>query len=140
MRMPFFPKVAIGNGPVRPMLLGSGDVSRGVAVVSPSTNAPGWFGVKTNWFSFPEYQGPIVIRAERLDGPGKRVFTVNPASAVPVVPTGPTLNRTGRWRDMPGGTYVKSPGCYAWQIDGQDFSYATVFRGPPPERQPRMNW
>jgi len=128
VRMPRFPKVAIGQGPVRPMLLASGNVHRGIADISPSTNAPGWFGIKTNWFSFPSYQGPIVIRAEHLGGPGRIAFSVYPTTTVLVVPPGPTLNRAGRWRDMPGGTYVKSSGCYAWQVDGRGFSVVIVFK------------
>jgi hypothetical protein len=30
-------------------------------------------------------------------------------------------------RTAPGGTFVKGPGCYAFQVDGLDFSYNLIF-------------
>ena len=44
-----------------------------------------------------------------------------------VVPPGPTLNSDAGWRTAPGGTWVGTPGCYAWQIDGLTFSHVIIF-------------
>jgi hypothetical protein len=41
--------------------------------------------------------------------------------------SGPTLNGRDGWRQWPGGTWLRTPGCYAWQIDGTDFSDVIVF-------------
>ncbi len=30
--------------------------------------------------------------------------------------------RHGGWREAPGGLWVRTPGCYAWQVDGLSFS------------------
>jgi hypothetical protein len=41
----------------------------------------------------------------------------------------------GRARDRPSYTRVQAPGCYAYQVDGLDFSYTIVFEAvivPPP--------
>ena len=40
-------------------------------------------------------------------------------SIFPNVPAG--------WRMWPSGTYVASPGCYAWQVDGVGFSEIITF-------------
>lgn len=125
-KMPRFPRVALGRGPVRPMFLDGGDLSIGIVDARTSTNAPGWLAIKTNWFSMPSYQGPIVIRAARLGANGTIAFNVDPTDYVLVVPPGKTLNSTGLWRNMPGGTYVKTPGCYGWQVDGLTFSDVIV--------------
>jgi hypothetical protein len=59
---------------------------------------------------------------------------LNPGSGPLVVPAGPTINSfptpgpgTYRgYRTVPGSTWVKSPGCYAWQVDGRGFSEVIV--------------
>ncbi|MGH3305584.1 MAG: hypothetical protein ACRDOK_28745 [Streptosporangiaceae bacterium] len=45
-----------------------------------------------------------------------------------VVPPGPIENGIDGWRDAPGDTWIKAPGCYAWQVDGLRFSEVIVFR------------
>lgn len=72
-----------------------------------------------------------------------------PGSGPLVVPAGPTINTfytnfqpghvrdavTGRlvktlsgygYRTVPVGTWIRSPGCYAWQVDGGGFSETIV--------------
>jgi hypothetical protein len=34
----------------------------------------------------------------------------------------------GGWREFPYFTFVRSPGCYAWQVDGLSFSEVIVVR------------
>ncbi len=43
-----------------------------------------------------------------------------------VVPPGPTLNSFFGYGTVPGGLFVKTPGCYAWQVDGLGFSEIIV--------------
>ena len=67
-----FGGVALGTGPVRP-IIASGPVSdtrRGIAHLINPTSVPPWLAFKTLWFSMPAYQGPFIIRAIRLEGPG----------------------------------------------------------------------
>jgi hypothetical protein len=125
-----FSGIALGTGPVRPIIASgsASDASRGIADLVESTSAHPWLEVKTLWTSAPSYQGPIVIRAKRLDSHGVIAMGEQPTVDVLVVPPGPTLNGSSGWRTAPGGTWVMAPGCYAWQIDGLTFSYVITFQ------------
>jgi hypothetical protein len=116
-----FGGIALGSGLVRVVIANAGDLRRGVADLGPSSSPP-WIALKTLWFSVPAYQGPFIIRAERLGHPGPVAMGEAPTVAPLVVPPGPTVNGTGGWREAPGGLWVKAPGCYAWQVDGLKFS------------------
>jgi hypothetical protein len=117
------------DGPIRPIIAQQPPViaRRGIAYLAP-TSAPPWLGIKTLWFSVPAYQGPFVIRAKRLDHSGPVALGGAPALAPLAVPSGPTTNSWNGWRTVPGGTWVKSPGCYAWQVDGLTFSEEIVVK------------
>jgi hypothetical protein len=121
----YFEGMARGAGPVRVL---TGGTRRGVAELINPTSAPPWLALKTLWFSMPAYQGPFVIRAERLGRPGPVALGEGPVMAPLVVPPGPTLNSGLGYRTVPGGLWVKSPGCYAWQVDGLGFSEIIVVR------------
>jgi hypothetical protein len=127
----YFAGVALGHGLVRPLIASAGDVRHGVADLDPA-NTPGWREFKTLWFSVPAYQGPFVIRAQRLDKHGPIRLGGSgllPTSATPIaVPSGPTLNSWNGWRTVPSGTWATAPGCYAWQVDGRTFSEIIVVR------------
>jgi hypothetical protein len=125
----FFNGIALGRGPVRVLLADSGDIRHGRVDLSPSVR--GWFALQTLWFAMPGYNGPFVVRAERIGrkGPieaqpsGMGLF---PGSGPLVVSAGPTDNTADGYRTVPGSTWVKSGGCYAWQVDGQNFSEVIV--------------
>ena len=121
-----------GNGPVRVLI---GASRHGVAVLLAHTSAPPWLGFKTAWFSVPGYEGPFVIRAKRLGHPGPVSLAGTPAAMAPlVVPRGPTIDTVplgnGRpgYRSVQSVLWVRSPGCYAWQVDGLEFSEIIVVR------------
>lgn len=121
-----------GNGPVR---LLTGASRRGVAGLLAHTNAPPWLGLKTTWFSMPGYQGPFVIRAKRLGRQGPVAQGgIPPVIAPLVVPPGPTITTVPRSDGQPGYREVitvlsvRSPGCYAWRVDGLRFSEIIVIR------------
>lgn len=123
-----FGGVALGKGVVRPILVDqTGDDVHGIADMGP-TSQPPWLAVKTLWFSTPPYQGPFVIRGERLDGPGPVGLGEGPVQAPLVVPPGPTVNGAQGYRTAPGGIWVKTPGCYGFQVDGLTFSTAFVIK------------
>ena len=103
----------------------SGDLLAGRVAVSPSDTA-GWLAFKSLWVVAPSYQGPLLVRARRIDAPG-RVELLSGASPGPlVVPPGPTINDFSRTRTAPVGTYVSGPGCFAFQIDGKGFAESIV--------------
>lgn len=120
-----FGGIAHGTGPVR-VLVGN---RRGIADLINPTSVPPWLGLKTLWFSLPAYQGPFVIRAKRLGHPGPAAQGEGPVVGPLVIPPGPTFNSfADGYREVPGGLWVKTPGCYAWQVDGLNFSKIIVVR------------
>ncbi len=127
----YFGGVALGTGPVRPLIAMRGDLRHGVVDLGKSSS-PGWLAFKTLWFSGPAYRGPFLIRAKRLDRPGPVAFGESPTLAPLAVPPGPTLNTGAGYRTAPGATWVRAPGCYAWQIDGLTFSEVIVVRAVLP--------
>ena len=110
---------ALGPGPVAVLLSQGGDLSHSVVDLA-SSNVPGLHGITTEWAVEPRYKDWVVIRAKRLDGSGNA--TIGPI----VIAPGPSANGAIGWREEPTGTYVKSPGCYGWQIDGMSFTEEIV--------------
>lgn len=123
---------ALGPGPAQVVVEGAGDLTHGNADLLQSFT-PAWRGSKTLWLIQPAYQGPILIRAQQLDGNGP--IDINSASDGPslppaplILPPGPTPNHIKGWREAPAGTWVKSSGCYGWQVDGLTFTEVIVVK------------
>lgn len=149
----FFVGPVLGSGPVRVLLGDTGDIVHG-RVDLAARRVSGWFALQTLWFAMPGYDGPFVVRAARVgaESPIEVQSGGNgqlPGSGPLVVPAGPTINTfytnfraghrrdtvTGRsvstltgygYRTVPVGTWVRSAGCYAWQVDGRGFSETIV--------------
>jgi hypothetical protein len=122
----YFYGIALGDGPVRVAVGNHGDLLKGQVQVG-STGTPGWSALETLWFAMPSYDGPFVVRGERLGGSGSINVDGSATNPAPlVVPPGPTANTEGGIRVAPVSTWVTSPGCYAWQVDGLTFSYVIV--------------
>ena len=128
-----FGGTVLGRAPVVPLVApataaGEAPALKGVLRFLRSSQRDRWLSIKTLWFAFPRYQGPVWIRARRLDGRGVIRFGESPSLVDPFLPEGPTINGTRGFREWPGATWIKSPGCYAWQVDGVSFSRVIVFR------------
>ncbi len=130
-----FGGVALGNGKVRVLVANGGDVLHGQPTLG-TTAVPGWFALQTLWFTMPGYDGPFVVRGTRLGASG--TIEVHPGdggqapgSGPLVVPAGPTANTQDGYRTQPGSTWVTSPGCYAWQVDGQNFTEVIIVNARP---------
>jgi len=129
-----FVGVALGSGPVRVLLADAGDVLRGRVDVG-MRSSPGWIGLQTVWFAMPGYNGAFVVRAKRLGasspievrpgGTGYRIG-LSPGSGPLVVAANAGVYGPQGYRTMPGSTWIRSPGCYAWQVDGRGFSQIIV--------------
>jgi hypothetical protein len=127
----YFGGTALGDGPVRVAIGDGGNLRRGQAQLG-SPDVPGWFALETLWFAMPSYDGPFVVRGEPLGGSGSIHVDGSPTNASPlVVPPGPTANTQHGIRVAPVSTWVTSPGCYGWQVDGLSFSYVIVVAATP---------
>ncbi len=99
---------------------------------------------KVAWGADPSYSGPIRIRGGRIDGAGQLLLETfdNKHRGAPVKTLdGGNLmqeldllashstfpNVPSGWRMWPSGTYVPTPGCYAWQVDGLGFTELIIF-------------
>jgi hypothetical protein len=123
--------IALGSGPVRVFINNAGDLRHGMARLA-STDVPGWLALKTHFFSVPAYQGPFLVRAKSLDRSGSITLGADPTQTGPLlVPAGPAANGLAGWREFPYSTFVKAPGCYAWQVDGLTFSKTITVRMLP---------
>ncbi|HZD78730.1 MAG TPA: hypothetical protein VE646_01655 [Actinomycetota bacterium] len=96
--------------------------------------ADGWYVVKDVWVIDGTYTGPVLIRGGRIDGAGPLLLGWNPTTprrdGLLVTAGSPSLQTdpSSGWRSVPMGAYLRSPGCYAYQIDGTDFTSFIVFR------------
>jgi hypothetical protein len=120
----------LGDGPVGPDIFAFGQ-SLGPGIIRfIAVGDRGWYAAKTLWLAaFSDYRGPVLIRGRQLDGPHKVVMSGDGALLVdPQLGPGDTLNGfPSGLREWPGGTLLRTPGCYAWQVDGTDFSHVIVF-------------
>ena len=121
----------LGTGPARPAGLGTGAV---LEYESPTVGTwidRTWAGQKVLWAVDPAVNGTVLVRGRRLDGAGELAFEDPPQPEL-LLNTGTYEGRSGGWRDNPGFTRLRSPGCYAYQIDTADGTWSIVFtaRGP----------
>lgn len=99
---------------------------------------------KVVWAADPSYSGPVRIRGGRIDSSGQLLFdsfdnmwqgtsikTVDGSKLVPeldLLESHSTFpNVPPGWRMWPSGTYVATPGCNAWQVDGLGFTELIMF-------------
>ena len=86
---------------------------------------------KVLWVASSSYPGPVLIRGGRLDGAGAVRFgssNTPPKDEFRVTEgTARSLGEEPGWREWPSYTFVPSPGCYGYQIDGLDFTKIVVF-------------
>ncbi len=120
----------LGPGPVAPVGFGTDSTLH----YRPRFHGSDWGVQKVLWVAAPDYDGPILIRGGRVDGEGGVGFNIGAGRTLAEIqlPPGPALNTNNEgWRNWPSYTRIETPGCYAYQIDGTDFSYIVVFRATP---------
>jgi hypothetical protein len=116
-----------GEGPVY-ATLGTWDATISLA----ETGGPGpgdWYYVKVLWSVEGDYDGVVVVRGRQLDGAGAILFA--PDEHEPsgqhltalAFPAGTGTNA----RHFPTAVLLYQTGCYAFQIDGPDFTDVIVF-------------
>jgi hypothetical protein len=117
---------AYGEGPVF-VGLGTGDGR--IRYTEDAREDDGWFYNKTLWAIAPGYTGVVVITGGQIDGPTRLRF--NPAAGFPGEKRLELRfpNETERrWRYGPSETLIRAPGCYAFQVRGDNFNRTIVFK------------
>jgi hypothetical protein len=91
----------------------------------------GWYGTKAVWVVDSAYHGPLLIRGGRIDRTGPVQFRFDPETQQQhelfVDGVSPPPGASALWRSVPTTTYVRGPGCYAYQVDGTGFTSHVVF-------------
>src|SRR6266516_1153447 len=117
----------IGPGPAYPIGFAQpGSVLQFTYPPEPPSQFAGseWSGAKVLWFVAPRYRGPVLIRGGRLDHPDRLRFN---RGMIP--PLEMRIHRVFSGpRDRPSYTRLRAPGCYAYQVDGTNFSRVVVFQ------------
>lgn len=121
-----------GSGPVRLVVGDRGEASRGVVVLGNPDRSP-WLAAENVLLIDASYRGPVLLRGERLDGPGTAFFDGNEVRSYldPPYPDANTQNDGSR--TPPASIFVRSPGCYGFQIDGTDFTTTIVLELTAPK-------
>jgi hypothetical protein len=116
---------AFGPGPAFPTLQADNGRAYLSLTWSPSDQPyAGWFGTKALW-TVPRASGPVLVRGGQLDGMDPVGFDIGPSwtshvlSEIRLVGPDTILH--------PAATFVRAPGCYAYQIDTARSSYLIVF-------------
>jgi hypothetical protein len=113
---------ALGPGPAYPGL--GTDRGRAVLAYLVGWGYEGWDGTKLLWTA-PRYRGPYIVRGRQLDGPNVLRFDQGPQWSGRLHAD---LRLVGPETYLhPAATFVRAPGCYAYQVDGRRFSYLIVF-------------
>lgn len=117
---------AFGPGPAY-VALGAATSGAVLTFVWPPTEAPyrGWYGTKALW-TIPRYTGAVLVRGRQLDGDSGLGFDKGPGWSNRVHNA---LRLEGPETGLhPAATFVRGPGCFAYQVDILRASYLIVFR------------
>ena len=111
---------ATGSGPVY-ALVASRTVENTIELHEPQFD--GRYGVKVIWIADPVYDGAVLVRGQRIDGPGVVEFSASrPVNELQLSDrSGSAMDAPG-WRIWNRELWLEGPGCYALRIDGEDFS------------------
>jgi hypothetical protein len=137
----------LGDGPVFPFLAADGPAYDGLApaLFDPRERRHGWYSVRTVWVvEGSTSEAPILVRGGRLDTEGAIDFAIEGWGELGDTITlsdGTMIGTELRLRDgypeesgwvrYPTTTLFRSAGCYAFQIDGADFTKVIVFEVAP---------
>ena len=91
----------------------------------------GTLGAKVAWIASPDYRGPALVRGSRIDATGDMLFDpgYGPTTAGLHFDYDTGVRAAGfdeGWRFLPSTVLIRAPGCYAFQIDGIDWTATIV--------------
>ncbi len=125
----------IGPGPAYPVSKGAALRIEWPPPAATDFSTGAWGGQRVMWLVSSAYRGPLLVRGRRLDGRDAVRFD---GGTVPRGELRIGVDDRGGWpvgvmsddgqRYRRSLTRLRAPGCYAYQVDGLDFSYRVVFR------------
>ncbi|MDQ6806340.1 MAG: hypothetical protein M3065_15565, partial [Actinomycetota bacterium] len=86
---------------------------------------------RATWVAAPSYTGPVLIRGGRVGGAGVVGFGEGHVPVDELQLLSASSSSSGEpsgAREWPSFTRVRSAGCYAYQVDGTNFSEVIVFQ------------
>ena len=130
---------ALGDGPAYPLGFGEQGILQMYAPGSVTSQYwQQWSGARTPWIIAPASTGPILVRGGQIDGSHGMKFSGGAAPhgdylRDPALPElklqgGMNIDNAGWSVWLSTYTRVQVPGCYAFQVDGLNFSYTIVFQ------------
>lgn len=122
-----------GAGPVSFILGDRGDPQKGTSVLGTPPQA-GWLAAENVLLINKSYRGPVAIRGVLLDGSGDVGIGAPDTTAYVEPPLGGDANVHDGYRTPPATIWVKTPGCYGFQIDGLGFTERIVINMTAPRR------
>ena len=117
---------ALGGGPVFAL----GPDAHGTMATN-SFIGSAWSAGRVTWVASPSYRGPVLIRGRQVGGSGAVGFGEGHVPVDEMQLSGPAGTSPGEpagSREWPSFARVKSPGCYAFQVDGTSFTTTIVLR------------
>ena len=121
---------ALGHGPVYPVPatdpIYEPNAPQGAIRAEPAAPA-GWFGYKVLWIAPPDYEGRILVRGARLGDLSELRFETD-SDALATELRLSASREEERWHNWPTTSKVRHSGCYAYQIDADDFTQVLVVR------------
>lgn len=114
--------IALGSGPAHPVP--GFEAGKRVVELSADERRSGSYWHKTLWAVDPEYDGRVLIRGRGISPPQKIGFGYDHRELRELEFH---AQETDRWRYGPSVTILPGPGCYAFQVDGTNFSEVIVF-------------
>jgi hypothetical protein len=108
-----------------------------IDITDSPPDSDGWRRQKTPWLLPRSYRGPVLVRAARIDAPGAialaKVHTdhlreLRYATGFSNGYRDRSNGFNGSYRFLASTTLFRTPGCYAFQIDGRTLSAVIVMR------------
>lgn len=110
---------ALGHAPVYVRIDNRGDLRHGVVTLG-STDFRGWFAIKSHFFSVAGYNKQIRVAVKRIDQ--------NCVARIGDSPHGGDALSASAAPDLIWFTWMRTPGCYRWNISGPAFHENVVVR------------
>ncbi len=128
----YFGGYELGQGPVRMLIANAGNLRRGIVYIVPADkNNPlgpaAYYAFQNFWYSLPSFKRTWTVTARRLDGAGSVLFgNSDPTPTARPVPADAPQEFGPGYRSGVGSTWVNAPGCYGFQVSGDQLREVIV--------------